>query len=135
MLAEGRIFQPGETDEVPRQWRGEPSTCYVTAALWAVDADLAYVEGWASTGLLTFGTEHAWCAGHAGTIALDPTWNEPGDAYLGVAFHPAWRRRYPVPGLFTVQHPLGREFLAHGLPDAARIDAGAPLPTPSTTGG
>ncbi|MCP2323646.1 hypothetical protein HDA40_002153 [Hamadaea flava] len=128
VLAEGRLFTPSPTQAVPVEWRAAPSTCYVSATLWATQSEIAYVEGWASTDLLYFGTEHAWCAKPGESAALDPTWDEPGQAYLGVAFHPTWRRRYAVPSLFTVEHEVGRNLLQHGLPDEARIDVGQPLP-------
>ncbi|OXM44805.1 hypothetical protein [Amycolatopsis alba] len=74
-------------------------------------------------------TPHAWCAHPDGT-AEDPTWNDPGLAYLGIAFTPEYlaefeARRGTVTVLFD-QHLDDMRFLREGLPQAAIADIGVP---------
>jgi hypothetical protein len=131
VLDRGRSFEPvGLVDVVPQAWRGAPTTCYVSAALWSIDAGVAYVEGWAATALLALGTEHAWCADGTAT-ALDPTWPPGrGTAYVGVPFSADYRRRVRTPSLLTAEHAGGLDLLRAGVPDGALVDVGHPLPPP-----
>jgi len=77
---------------------------------------------------LNFGTEHAWCAKAGDTQALDPTWEVPGDAYIGVPFDPEWRRQLRRADAADDAAFIGRALLEHGLSEAARIDAGLAIP-------
>lgn len=86
ILANGRMFAPPAADVIPRQWRGAPTTCYVSAALWSTSEGLPYVEGFGATVGFSAGVEHAWCLAEDGCV-LDPVWAVgQGRAYIGVPF-------------------------------------------------
>ncbi|MEV6527791.1 hypothetical protein AB0M43_38305 [Longispora sp. NPDC051575] len=127
LLAEGRLFTPGvgSTVDVPEHHQGATGTCYVSAALWSMASGLAYVEGYSSV-FEPMPTEHAWCSGPAGR-ALDPTWTEPGLAYIGLPVSAEYRRSCREVALLA-PHPAGLALLQYGLPDEIRADVGRPLP-------
>ncbi|MFI9366117.1 hypothetical protein ACIG5E_34460 [Kitasatospora sp. NPDC053057] len=128
LLDIGRLF-------TPRPWPGggpppgEPGACYVESVLWASDSPdgLAYVEGVTWTGL--YALEHAWCGGQDG-IVLDPTWDRPGLAYLGlpvradVASRLMWEHRDPLLAYGTVC----TEWLRDGVPGELLVDVGRRIP-------
>lgn len=68
-LPEGRVRMP-------------PKLCFWNArSLQDSDSALRYVEGYAAS---IFAIHHAWCVDPEGRV-IDPTWEEAGSAYLGVA--------------------------------------------------
>jgi len=127
LLDVGRLFTPARWPSGPPP--GEPGKCYIEAASWAwgaTDAP-AYVEGMAWTGL--FPIEHAWCSTRSGTV-LDPTWEEPGSAYLGLPVKPTvavdLMRRH---GDALLTHgPVTREWMRDGVPPDILMDVGRPVP-------
>jgi hypothetical protein len=84
VLTNGRLFVP--VQRPPDPMLGEPKRCYVNAAYAALDGEYRYCEGWAITGQHV--VAHAWVTRH-GEEAIDVTWSDPGEAYLGVALSPA----------------------------------------------
>ena len=131
VLDQGRLFLPdGPVDGDDRR---ESGRCWANATTWSTEAGLIYVEGWATIEALPFGTEHAWCARPGQPYAFDPTW-PPGAAtcYLGLPVDPAWRARIDAPQLLSIVHDTGKTLLRDGLPQAARAEAGLPIPTAAT---
>ncbi|MFD8705879.1 hypothetical protein ACFV1W_25290 [Kitasatospora sp. NPDC059648] len=125
----GRLF-------TPRPWPGggpppgKPGACYVDSVLWASESPdgLAYVEGVTWTGL--YPLEHAWCADRDGTV-LDPTWERPGLAYLGLpvradaAARLMWENRGPLLAYGTA---LCADWLRNGVPGELLVDVGRQIP-------
>ncbi|WP_327072066.1 hypothetical protein [Kitasatospora sp. NBC_01302] len=132
LLDSGRLFTPAPwpDGEIP----GEPGRCYVESVSWACAVDRAYVEGMAWNGLWQI--EHAWLAGPDGRSAHDPTWREPGTAYLGLPIDPRTasdlmgHHREPLLAHGTVC----REWLQHGVPADLLIDCGRPVPVVAREG-
>ncbi|MEU7095941.1 hypothetical protein [Kitasatospora aureofaciens] len=128
LLDVGRLF-------IPRPWPGggpppgEPGRCYVESVSWAWGSPdgLAYVEGVTWTGL--YPLEHAWC-GSADGLVLDPTWPDPGAAYLGLPV------RADAASALMGEHgePLlaygavCREWLRTGVPGELLVDVGRRIP-------
>ncbi len=132
LLTHGRLFRPVE---FPAEFDGgEPGTCWTSSWANADAHGLVYVEGMAATAERVWVEhEHGWCARPGEQAALDPTWNPPGLAYLGVPLTPEFRRHAAgqrcAPRLFFSGHSLGRSLLAEGLPDhAVATGTGQPLP-------
>jgi hypothetical protein len=78
---------------------------------------------------------HAWCAHPDGTVE-DPTWDDAGRAYLGIAFTPDYlaefeARRGTVTVLFG-QHLDDMRLLREGLPENAFADSGIRTTAPDT---
>ncbi|TDT93294.1 hypothetical protein EDD99_8103 [Streptomyces sp. 846.5] len=132
LLDVGRLF-------TPRTWPdggpppGETGRCYTESASWAWGSPdgLAYVEGFAWTGL--YPMEHAWCADRDG-FGLDPTWSDPASAYLGLpvlaaaAVELMGRHREPLLAHGTVC----RDWMEHGVPGELLADVGRPVPAQVT---
>lgn len=122
VLAHGRFTDAARSRPTPR---GRMRECFKNAldAAACVD-DLTYVEGYALPHGLPLPILHAWCIDNAGAL-IEPTWNEPGAAYLGIPFALSFvfdtvcrRNRYGVLDAYELRWPL----LQHGLPaDALAI--------------
>jgi hypothetical protein len=130
VLAHGRLFTPSPWD--PARPKGLPKRCFANALrLAAVDPTLVYVEGYAHIGLLP--VPHAWCARPDGTVA-DPTWpDEVCAGYLGIPLA-TWfvqARMVKTGHLGVLAGDWHDDFwlLRHGLPEAAILAVGRPLPT------
>ncbi len=87
LLEHGRLFTPSPLpDDVDPMPAG---TCYDSSLDVADGTDRIYVEG---LGLnspdFPLSTEHAWCADPGGSLAIDPTWDPTGAAYLGLPLTP-----------------------------------------------
>jgi hypothetical protein len=87
----GRWYLPPETAELPEGIEaGEPRMCFYNALMCIMaqandDLGLTYVEGFGATGVVEWGTPHAWLVDKGGRV-YDPTWGDKGTAYWGVAF-------------------------------------------------
>lgn len=94
LLAVGRLWRPQAFPPIDTRWR-EPKACFRNAIHLAMEAGLAYCEGYAHSGIIV--TPHAWCLDAKGRV-VDPTWagetimgqRRSGDAYLGIAFETRW---------------------------------------------
>ena len=135
LLDVGRLFTPQPWPGGPPP--GRPGNCYIDSVLWAAESadGLAYVEGvvwWRF-----YPTEHAWCAGSSGVV-LDPTWSDPGAAYLGLPVHPAaavdMMRRLGGKHALLTYGPVTLDWPQHGVPDEILIDIGRPVPRTGTAG-
>ncbi|SDU67463.1 hypothetical protein [Amycolatopsis keratiniphila] len=133
VISVGRWFTPATLP--PGHSRGPHGLCFANATSHSRRHGLSYVEGFALTdaGLVA---PHAWCAHPDGTVE-DPTWDDAGRAYLGIAFTPDYlaefeARRGAVTVLFD-QHLDDMRLLREGLPENAFADSGIPhhhTPTP-----
>lgn len=123
LLERGRFFTPAE---LPANVRRLPARqCYANAFLLATRrAELVYAEGYAlhayDDTLLHF--QHAWCVAPDGSV-VDPTWETPGDAYLGLPLGPAVGPPSLGPGLIHEMTFLA-PVLEAGLPADALVDVG-----------
>lgn len=108
--------------------RGSPRSCYFTSQRLAFKHnDLVYVEGYAVAEGISIAIAHAWLLTAQG--AVDPTWNEPGAAYYGVAFSTDWikailtsrKQRGRVDDLSIIEgnYLEGCSLLKEGLPKEA----------------
>ncbi|WP_228821316.1 hypothetical protein [Nocardia farcinica] len=131
LLRHGRSFipaqRPSSVTKLPERH------CFHNAARTAAARPgLVYAEGFAGAvvGSSVVPIQHAWCVWPDGTV-LDPTWDQPGAAYVGVAVQARllWpdHRRDGLLADFQRSLPL----LQHGIPEAALIELGDPL-TPET---
>jgi len=109
--------------------RGLPRSCYYNSQkLVFRKSDLIYVEGYALAEDVSIALPHAWLMTPQG-YAIDPTWDEPGVAYLGIPFSTDW-----VKSILVARKAKGREddlsileanyienfsLLKEGLPDKA----------------
>jgi hypothetical protein len=62
---------------------GLKGECYLNAARLAIEMELTYVEGYASSQEVPATVLHAWCLDKEGCV-IDPTWPVPGKAYRGI---------------------------------------------------
>ncbi|MDL5055403.1 hypothetical protein QQ056_17880 [Oscillatoria laete-virens NRMC-F 0139] len=86
---------------------GRQKTCYHTCQQLSFSRkDLTYVEGYALCAEVDFAVEHAWLMNSKGEV-IDPTWNPPGLAYLGIPLKTKWlksilnSRKHPKTGEIT----------------------------------
>lgn len=116
VLAHGRF---ADATRIRSDRRGRVRKCFKNALDAAASAgDLTYVEGYALPQSLPLPILHAWCIDDGGAL-VEPTWGEPGAAYLGIplalpfVFDTVSRRnRYGVLDAPELRWPL----LQHGLP-------------------
>lgn len=74
--------------------RGKPKNCYYNCQqLLELQPDLIYCEGYALSDDIPMPFAHAWLIDKEGH-AIDPTWETPGVAYLGVPFSTKWVRSF-----------------------------------------
>lgn len=81
ILKEGRFFAP---QPLPEGYMQRPmKACFYNSYRLAACANgaLRFCEGYASGSLIP--VHHAWCVDREDRV-VDPTWDEPGTAYLGV---------------------------------------------------
>ncbi|MEV6313583.1 hypothetical protein AB0M10_33980 [Streptomyces sp. NPDC051840] len=121
LLERGRLFTPAELPATVRRLPAQQ--CYANAfALASYREGLVYAEGYAvceiGGDLLHF--QHAWCVAADGVV-VDPTWESPGEAYLGLALGPAVGVPGLGPGLIHEPQMLG-SVLREGLPDGALVE-------------
>lgn len=81
LLEHGRLWTPAPLDQQPE--RGEARQCYRNALELSYGTPL-YCEGYAVANGVPIPILHAWCLTEDGLV-LEPTWSEPGVAYLGIA--------------------------------------------------
>ncbi|MFE4527050.1 hypothetical protein ACFRMO_07610 [Streptomyces anulatus] len=130
LLERGRLFVPAELPTTVK--RLPPRQCYANAfAMASVRSDLVYAEGYAvcdlgDGDLLHF--QHAWCVALDGTV-VDPTWDTPGLAYLGLPLGPRVGPPAFGPGLIHEISDLV-PVLEAGLPADVLVDVGR-QPVPS----
>ncbi|MFF2751129.1 hypothetical protein ACFVVA_37035 [Kitasatospora sp. NPDC058048] len=130
LLDVGRLFRP--TPWHSGELQGDAGRCYIESVSRACAGDgLAYVEGLAWDGLKP--RRHAWCGDAAGA-AIDPTWRDPGTAYLGLPVDA--RTASDLMGhqggpLLHDGMPLLGEWLRHGVPGELLVDCGRPVPRAS----
>lgn len=85
----GREMQPDENGWIEQ---GLLKSCYWNCQqLVFQQPELIYSEGYALTKDVGFPIAHAWLLNAEGKV-LEPTWESPGEAYLGVAFSWEWVR-------------------------------------------
>ncbi|MFF8283389.1 hypothetical protein ACF06W_11775 [Streptomyces albus] len=123
LLAHGRWFEPAP---LPVGVQRLPARqCFENAFLLAsTRPDLTYVEGYVvdEVGLYLL---HAWCSDPDGN-AVDPTWPEPGLAYLGVPLGPGQGTPARGPGmLYDIAQLI--PVLGEGLLDTELVDVGRPI--------
>ena len=79
----GRLWTPAPLPKGIRY--GRVKQCFHNCQKLATRRrSLQYVEGYAFSGQLAFPIHHAWCV--KGDTVIDPTWDPPGIAYLGIVF-------------------------------------------------
>jgi hypothetical protein len=82
------------TSKPPKLKRGLPKSCYYNAQKIAFGGrGLTYVEGYALSADISMAISHAWLANDKGE-AIDPTWEPPGVAYLGIPFSTDWVKAF-----------------------------------------
>lgn len=65
--------------------RGRMGECFKNATIGALENNLLYCEGWAtSPNLGGLPLEHAWCVDPQDLQVVDLTWDHPDSEYLGV---------------------------------------------------
>lgn len=125
VLAHGRFVNVSLTTAITYP-RGRQRECFRNACLLAESAGAVYVEGYALAQIDdgAFHVAHAWCIDSDGAL-LEPTWLQPGVAYLGVPLRLSFvketilrRNRYGVLDAYDLGWPLLRD----GLPNEARIE-------------
>jgi hypothetical protein len=85
----GREMQPDENSWLEQ---GLPKSCYWNCQqLVSKQPELIYCEGFAASQDVGFPLAHAWLLNTEGKV-LEPTWDSPGEAYLGIAFSWEWVR-------------------------------------------
>lgn len=125
LLRAGRLFTPAP---FPEEQRGPDGQCFTNASAYADETQAVYVEGLAACeNILEIHFEHAWCAGD--DKAIDPTWTA-GAAYLGIPVTNDYRRhRQETTGSMSLlSAPAVFDLLKHGLPAAAIVNIGRPVP-------
>lgn len=89
---------------------GEPKLCFMNAYQYMLSHDdIIYVEGYANRVIPLM---HAWCVDKTGVV-LETTWEEPGEAYFGVAINREYvfdivlkARRYGVLDAWDLKWPI-----------------------------
>ncbi|MGW1180086.1 hypothetical protein [Streptomyces drozdowiczii] len=102
--------------------------CFANAfALATVRSELVYAEGYAvyAVGDTLLPLQHAWCVAPDGSV-VDPTWETPGAAYLGLPIGPVLGPPGLGPGLIHEITFLAQALEA-GLPAEALVDLGRPV--------
>lgn len=110
----------------PKLKRGLPKSCYYNAQKIAFGGrGLTYVEGYALSADISMAFAHAWLTNDKGE-AIDPTWEPPGVAYLGIPFSTAWvkaflsdRHRENELSIFEGNHLEKFSLLQNGIPQEA----------------
>jgi hypothetical protein len=84
-----------EATSLPKNMeRGKPKNCYFNCQqLLKLHSGLTYCEGYALSNTIVIPLAHAWLISPEGK-AIDPTWETPSSAYLGVAFSTKWIRAF-----------------------------------------
>jgi hypothetical protein len=78
----------------PKLKQGFPKSCYYNAQQLAFKRkSLTYVEGYAMSYGVTIPIAHGWLLNERGE-AIDPTWDEPGVAYLGIPLKTVWVKAF-----------------------------------------
>lgn len=78
----------------PKLKQGLPKSCYYNAQKIAFGRKgLTYVEGFALSADIPMAIAHGWLMNDKGE-AIDPTWEPPGVAYLGIPFSTAWVKAF-----------------------------------------
>ncbi len=74
--------------------RGLPKSCYHNCQKLAFKhSDLVYVEGYAVAEGISLAIAHSWLMTSDG-YAVDPTWDTPGTAYLGIPLSTNWVKSF-----------------------------------------
>lgn len=92
VVAEGQEFEPVLGGSL-----GPAKQCFRNAGSLALFEDperYAYVEGFAVPARLGLPMAHAWVYDRVERRAVEVTWPEVGDEYLGVAFRTEWFRAW-----------------------------------------
>ena len=123
-----------EAKPLPRNIkRGLPKNFYWNSQQLAFrKKSLAYVEGYVLPKDISFPVAHAWLLTPEG-YAIDPTWETPGNCYLGVPFSTKWLKsllaerkkkgRYNDLSIFECNYLEGFSLLKEGLPPDAYFKA------------
>lgn len=106
---------------------GLPRQCYANCQKIAnKNREMLYCEGFALRAGLPIPFAHAWIWHLTEHTILEPTWEEPGTAYWGIAFQTEWlvsflkaRRRHDIISIFEGNHLENYSLLREGLPAEA----------------
>ncbi|MEL4895936.1 hypothetical protein [Crocosphaera sp. Alani8] len=129
VLELGQEMKPVITSE---DLMGQRKNCYGNCqALAFIESELTYCEGFALSNGIDFPISHAWLLDKSGTV-IEVTWEEPGRAYLGIAFSTQFiksilkdrerNQRSNYLSLIECNHLEDYSFLKYGLPDSALIN-------------
>src|SRR5581483_4835475 len=81
LLNQGSFFDAPRTARVRGISKMPDQQCFKNAAKLALQEQWLYVEGFGSNG---HPIHHAWCVNARGRV-VEPTWENPGTAYFGLA--------------------------------------------------
>jgi hypothetical protein len=109
VLEHGRFWLPAPDKEQPK--RMAPRQCFKNAYQLSYMGH-TYCEGWAVPQGVGIGLLHAWVLNEQGQV-LEPTWEQPGTAYLGVAAAEEWHM--DMMASYRVYEVAG-EVNANGIP-------------------
>ncbi|ACB54455.1 hypothetical protein cce_5109 [Crocosphaera subtropica ATCC 51142] len=126
VLELGQEMKPARTS---KELTGQRKNCYGNCqALAFMEPELTYCEGFAIPNTIDFPASHAWLLDKSGTV-IEVTWEEPGRAYLGIAFSTTFiksilKEREENKGsnylsLLECNHLEGYSFLKYGFPNDA----------------
>ena len=114
---------------VPRNLRGRVKMCFPNASRAANGVSRIYCEGFAiAYERVPLAVPHAWLLNPDGEV-IDPTWKDPGYAYLGIPFDRTFVSKTLLQqGTFGLLDELDRGPLLVGLPPSEYRHAGFPPP-------
>jgi hypothetical protein len=93
LILDGGVAMVAAT-KPPKLKRGLPKSCYYNAQKIAFGGrGLTYVEGYALSADIPMAIAHGWLLNERGE-AIDPTWDEPGVAYLGIPLKTVWVKAF-----------------------------------------
>lgn len=126
ILELGQEMKPAITSE---ELRGKPKNCYDNCQTFAfLKPELTYCEGFAISNSTDLTISHSWLLDESG-IVIEVTWEDPGRAYLGIAFSTTFvesilkqredKKRSNYLSLLECNHLEDYSFLKYGFPDDA----------------
>lgn len=93
LILDGGVAMVAAT-KPPKLKQGLPKSCYYNAQQLAFKRkSLTYIEGYAIPYSVMLPIAHGWLLNEKGE-AIDPTWDKPGVAYLGIPLKTEWVKAF-----------------------------------------